>query len=117
MQHLNAHVKPDFDLKANPGFITLTTHNAKADAINQQSLIDLKGTMVTYQPEIVGDFPEKIYPVEANLQLKIGAQVMFVKNDLSFNKQYFNGKMGVIESLSDEEILVHFPEEKKNDFR
>ncbi|WP_298224181.1 helix-turn-helix domain-containing protein [Flavobacterium sp.] len=113
LQHLNAHVKPDFDLKANPGFITLTTHNAKADAINQQSLLDLKGTMVTYQPEIVGDFPEKIYPVEANLQLKIGAQVMFMKNDLSFNKQYFNGKMGVIESLSDEEILVHFPEEKK----
>ncbi|WP_309642498.1 helix-turn-helix domain-containing protein [Flavobacterium sp.] len=114
IQHLNAHVQPNFDLKSNQGYITLTTHNAKADTINQQSLIDLKGTLVTYQPEIVGDFPEKIYPVDANLQLKIGAQVMFVKNDLSFNKQYFNGKMGIIESLSDEEILVHFPEENKS---
>lgn len=114
IKHLNANVQPNFDLKANPGYITLTTHNAKADAINQQSLIDLKGTLVTYKPEIVGDFPEKIYPVDANLQLKIGAQVMFVKNDLSIHKQYFNGKMGIIESLSDQEILVHFPEEKKS---
>ncbi len=114
IKNLNAHVQPNFDLKANPGFITLTTHNAKADAINQQSLIDLKGRVVSYQPEIVGDFPEKIYPVDANLQLKIGAQVMFVKNDLSFNKLYFNGKMGVIETLSDGEILVNFPEENKS---
>ena len=113
LQNLNDYVKPDFDLKSNQGYITLTTHNAKADAINQQSLTDLKGNLVSYWPEIVGDFPDKIYPVEANLQLKIGAQVMFVKNDLAFNKQYFNGKMGIIESLSEAEILVHFPEEHK----
>ena len=89
---LNAFVQRDFDLKKNEGFIILTTHNAKADAINAQSLIDLKGAQFTFKPEIVGDFPEKIFPVEENLQLKIGAQVMFVKNDLSFEKKYFNGK-------------------------
>ncbi len=111
IQKLNAYVQPQFDLKSNQGYITLTTHNAKADAINQQSLVDLKGKLVTYLPEIVGDFPEKIYPVDAQLELKVGAQVMFVKNDLSFNKQYFNGKMGVVQSLSTEEILVNFPEE------
>ena len=111
IQKLNAYVQPQFDLKSNQGYITLTTHNAKADAINQQSLIDLKGKLVTYLPEIVGDFPDKIYPVDAQLELKVGAQVMFVKNDLSFNKQYFNGKMGVVQSLSAEEILVNFPEE------
>jgi ATP-dependent exoDNAse (exonuclease V) alpha subunit len=66
-----------------------------------------------YKPEIVGDFPDKIYPVEEILELKVGAQVMFVKNDLSFEKKYFNGKMGVIQSLSEAEILVHFPEENK----
>jgi hypothetical protein len=111
IQTLNQYVKPDFDLKANKGYITLTTHNAKADAMNAQALEDLEGKLITYKPEIVGDFPDKIYPVEENLKLKVGAQVMFVKNDLSFDKKYFNGKMGFIKSLSTKEILVHFPEE------
>ncbi len=113
LQNLNQYVQPNFDLKANKGFITLTTHNAKADAINAQALSDLHGEMKTYGPDIVGDFPEKIFPVEEKLQLKVGAQVMFVKNDLSFSKLYFNGKMGIVQSLSDQEILVHFPEEQK----
>jgi PIF1-like helicase/Helix-turn-helix domain len=113
LQMLNAYVKPDFDLKANKGYITLTTHNNKADEMNAQALQDLEGKLVTYSPVIVGDFPDKIFPVEQNLQLKVGAQIMFVKNDLSFDKNYFNGKMGIIKSLSEKEILVHFPEENK----
>ncbi len=113
IQALNQYVKPNFDLKDNKGFITLTTHNAKADAMNAQALEDLEGTLVTYKPDIVDDFPDKIYPVEENLKLKVGAQVMFVKNDLSFDKNYFNGKMGIIKSLSAKEILVHFPDENK----
>ena len=110
---LNQYVKPNFDLKANKGYITLTTHNAKADAMNAQALEDLEGKSSVYKPEIAGDFPDKIFPVEANLQLKVGAQVMFVKNDLSFDKKFFNGKMGIIKSLSVNEIFVHFPEENK----
>lgn len=110
---LNQYVQPNFNLKENKGYITLTTHNAKADAINSKALEELEGQLVQYQPEIIGDFPEKIYPVEACLQLKVGAQVMFVKNDLSLEKRFFNGKMGIIKSLSEEEILVHFPEENK----
>lgn len=113
IQNLNQYVQPNFDLKANKGYITLTTHNAKADAMNAQALSDLEGKQTTYAPEIVGDFPDKIFPVDEKLVLKIGAQVMFVKNDLSFDKKYFNGKMGIIKSLSDGEILVHFPEEQK----
>jgi uncharacterized protein YpbB len=113
IQVLNHYVKPDFDLKTNKGYITLTTHNVKADTMNAQALEDLVGKEVTYKPEIVGDFPDKIFPVEEHLKLKIGAQIMFVKNDLSFDKNYFNGKMGVIKSLSSHEILVHFPEENK----
>ncbi|TWI01164.1 helix-turn-helix protein [Flavobacterium tiangeerense] len=113
LQTLNQYVKPDFDLKANKGYITLTTHNHKADAMNAQALTDLKGELITYKPEITGDFPDKIFPVEHDLKLKAGAQIMFVKNDLSFDKHYFNGKMGVIKSLASQEILVHFPEENK----
>ena len=113
IQTLNKYVKPDFDLKANKGYITLTTHNNKADTMNAQALQDLQGNLVFYTPDIVGDFPEKIFPVEEKLQLKVGAQVMFVKNDLSADKNYFNGKMGIIKSLASQEILVHFPEENK----
>ena len=113
IQNLNQYVQPNFDLKANKGYITLTTHNAKADAMNAQALQDLEGKLVQYKPEVVGDFPDKIFPVDETLELKIGAQIMFVKNDLSFDKKYFNGKMGIIKSLSVEEILVYFPEENK----
>jgi hypothetical protein len=113
IQVLNQYVKPDFDLKANKGYITLTTHNAKADGMNAKALEDLEGKLITYKPEIVGEFPDKIFPVEENLKLKVGAQVMFVKNDLSYDKKYFNGKMGFIQSLSAKEIMVHFPEENK----
>ena len=113
LQTLNQYVNPSFDLKANKGYITLTTHNHKADAINAQALADLKGELITYKPDITGDFPDKIYPVEQDLKLKVGAQIMFVKNDLSFDKHYFNGKMGVVKSVGSQEILVHFPEENK----
>ena len=110
---LNKFVQPNFDLKANKGYITLTTHNSKADTINTQSLKDLEGNSKRYKAQIVDDFPEKIFPIEEYLELKVGAQIMFIKNDLSFEKKFFNGKMGYIKSLSDDEILVHFPEENK----
>lgn len=110
-QLLNQFVQPDFDFKAHTGYITLTTHNAKADALNSDALADIKGKQYTFLPEIVDDFPEKIFPVEEKLLLKVGAQVMFVKNDLSYEKRFFNGKMGVVKALSDNEIIVHFPEE------
>ena len=108
---LNEFVNPAFDLKQNPGYITLTTHNAKADALNANSLQELGGKEYSYLPDIVDDFPEKMYPVEQMLKLKVGAQVMFIKNDLSPEKNYFNGKIGIVKSLSDGEIMVHFPEE------
>ena len=110
---LNEFVNPSFDLKANKGYITLTTHNAKADTINQKSLEELQGKSHFYKADIVGDFPEKIFPLDENLELKIGAQVMFIKNDPSFDKNYFNGKMGTIKGLAAKEILIHFPEENK----
>ena len=111
---LNQYVQPNFDLKANKGYITLTTHNAKADTINLQSINDLNGNATKYQAKITGDFPEKIFPLEETLELKIGAQIMFIKNDLSAEKNYFNGKMGFVKSISAEEIWIHFPEENKS---
>lgn len=111
LKKLDTYVQPGFDFRKNPGFITLTTHNNKAESINRQALDELPGRTITYLPEVVGDFPEKIYPIDLELQLKVGAQIIFVKNDPSPQKQYFNGKMGIIHALSEDEILVRFPDE------
>ena len=110
---LNQYVQTNFDLKKSTGYIILTTHNVKADAINSQALLNLNGEAKTYKAQIIDDFPDKMFPMDSNLELKVGAQIMFLKNDSSIEKNYFNGKMGVIKSLSDEEILVYFPEEMK----
>lgn len=108
---LNGFVKPGFVPPQDGGFITLTTHNAKADAMNARALETLVAEEHVYIPDIVDDFPDKIFPVEHDLKLKVGAQVMFIKNDLSPEKRYFNGKIGVIHSLADGEVLVRFPDE------
>lgn len=113
LQVLNQYVNPSFDQSKAEGYITLTTHNAKADAINSDSLSALNAPTFSYQAEIVGDFPNSIYPIENQLQLKVGAQVIFVKNDLSFEKKYYNGKMGIIQKLNASEIYVKFPEENE----
>ncbi|WP_026977290.1 helix-turn-helix domain-containing protein [Flavobacterium tegetincola] len=110
---LNKYVQLDFDPKKNEGYIMLTTHNHKVDAINKEALSELVGTEITLRADVVDDFPDKIFPIEADLKLKKGAQVMFVKNDTSADKNFFNGKMGLIKSVSKNEVLVEFPEEKK----
>lgn len=111
---LNQYVKPDFDASKEEGFITLTTHNSKADEMNAKALQALPGKKMSFDAEITGEYPKHLFPLEETLELKRNAQVMFVKNDLSLDKNYFNGKMGRIESLSEHEITVYFPEEKKS---
>jgi uncharacterized protein YpbB len=111
---LNQYVRRDFDSTKEEGYITLTTHNAQADDMNQNSLLALKGKGYRYKAEIKGDFPNHIYPLDEQLELKVGAQIMFIKNDISFEKNFFNGKMGKIQSLSADEIEVYFPDEKRS---
>ncbi|MHC5363022.1 helix-turn-helix domain-containing protein [Myroides sp. LJL110] len=114
LQTLNKFIRPDFDVMKNPGYITLSTHNAKADRINEEALAVLSGKEFSYPPEIIGEFPEKIYPLDPILKLKQGAQVIFVKNDTSIEKQFYNGKMGVIKSLSTNQVVVYFEQENKS---
>lgn len=108
---LKERVNEHFDTIKNKGFITLTTHNRKADEINHKELKALKAQEFVFLPEIIGDFPEKIYPLEPELVLKKGAQVMFVKNDLNFEKRYYNGKIGFVSFVSANEIEVFLPED------
>ena len=113
VEHLNQYVKPDFDATEVDDYITLTTHNRDADRINQNALDKLETNEVTYKAEVTGNFPDHMFPIEVDMNLKIGAQVMFIKNDLSPEKEFYNGKMGRIIALEDEEIKVNFPAEKK----
>ena len=105
---LNRHYKPSFKPNKDDGYIFLTTHNRKADEINRQSLKELPGKIFNYDAEIDGDFNEYLFPVEFKLELKKGAQVMFIKNDYSGEQRYFNGKIGLISYLSSGRIEVSF---------
>ncbi len=101
---LNKHYKPEITEQDSDGVITLTTHNYKADELNQRALVQLPGKSHTFEAEVEGDFPESMYPVLSRVELKVGAQVMFVKNDME--KAYFNGKLAKVEALDKDGIMV-----------
>ncbi len=103
-EDLHQRYFPDFRPSSEEKYITLTSHNNQADLINHRELQKLLAPSFSYEAEIEGDFPESMYPAEGTLVLKEGSQVMFLKNDIE--KRYFNGKIGVIKKLQQEEILV-----------
>lgn len=111
--HMEADDFEDLHLRYDPNFrpgrdekyITLTSHNKQADQINEQELYKLNNANFNYKAVVEGDFPENMYPVEFELNLKEGAQVMFLKNDL-IQKRYYNGKIGVVKELTQENIIV-----------
>jgi ATP-dependent exoDNAse (exonuclease V) alpha subunit len=88
------------------GLITLTTHNRTADNMNQQKLAEIESEAMVFEGEINGDFNEKALPAEKALNLKEGAQIMFIKNDIE--KRYFNGKLAKIKRIAKDEIIVEF---------
>jgi len=94
-------------------FITLTTHNWKADKINQTQLAKLDAELHTFAGFLEGEFNDKALPTEMELHLKVGAQVMFVKNDIKPEKKYYNGKLAQIIKISGEEIIVSFLDDKE----
>ena len=102
---LNSHYHPDFEPDEDAGYITLMTHNKQVDEINESKLNALKTKSLKFTAKVFGNFPESSYPTKAELELRIGAQVMFVKNDPSQEKMYFNGKIGRIVSYDEESGL------------
>jgi len=113
LARLNERYQPDF----NPGddnYIILTTHNAKAKAINDKKLAALKGKKVRFTASVTGNFPEYMYPTELELELKPGAQVMFVKNDPDAEKRFFNGKIGNITEIREDGIVVRCPDDDED---
>lgn len=111
---LNKRYQPNFIPNENDGYISLTTHNSKASQTNIAELDKLKGKSRTYNAVIKGDFPKHSYPNEDQLMLKVGAQVMFIKNDSSSEKLYFNGKIGKVILLEKDEVVVKCPDDDFN---
>jgi GTPase SAR1 family protein len=111
---LNKRYIPDFTPKPDAGYISLTTHNNKAETTNRIELEKLKTKSVFYNAEVDGKFPDYAYPNKERLELKVGAQVMFVKNDSNPDKRYFNGKIGKVIHLDKDEVVVHCPEDDFN---
>lgn len=102
---LNERYIPDFEPK-DEAYVYLTSHNRMADEINQKKIAELKGKAYHYHADIIGNFNENQYPNEELLQLKVGAQVMFIRNDASSDKRYFNGKLAEVMSLDQKEVTV-----------
>lgn len=110
---LNARYIPGFSVESDAGetdvqnmWIHLTTHNRTANAYNEKRMERLKVSEHTFTAKIEGVFPEYSYPTDVTLNLKVGAQVMFVKNDSSPEKRYYNGKMGIVDDIVSEGIVV-----------
>ncbi len=114
LEQLDQYYQPHFSPEKEAGFITLTTHNYKADAINQRELEKLPGQTYQVAAKTEKEFPEHAYPAEKILYLKEGAQIMFIKNDKGESRRYYNGKIGTISRIEDsgKRIFVVFPEQQ-----
>lgn len=106
LDDLNKRYIPNFKPYEAESYITLTTHNNSAQHLNASKLAEIKETVHQFKAVIQGDFPEYAYPTVAELELKVGAQVMFVKNDNSRDKLFYNGKIGKVLRIVDEVIYV-----------
>lgn len=89
-------------------YVTLTTHNPLVKQINEQKLEALESAAYTYKATVTDDFPKEAYPAEEELILKVGALVMFIKNDASGKKRYHNGRTAKITALTEHSILLSF---------
>lgn len=103
---LNSHYDAQFSPKPDDGYIHITTHNRIADKINEQELEKLPGKAQKISAVVKGDFDERIYPIEETMSLKVDAQVMFIKNDPSGERRFFNGKIGKVEKIDRDNKLV-----------
>ncbi len=106
LQLLESRYSPHFRRTRDDGYIILTSHNESARFTNSSRLRELETPLFEFAAAIEDDFPPNAYPAEEILQLKEGAQVMFIKNDTDKAKRFFNGKLGKITRLEESRIFV-----------
>lgn len=109
---LRQHFKQDFKPAADENYITLTTHNNKADTINRERLTQLKTKSYFFDAKVTGEFSEHSFPNDKSLELKVGAQIMFIKNDMTAEKRYYNGKIGVVHHIEKDIVEIELPDDK-----
>jgi len=113
LQLLNSRHIHRFSPPQEEGYITLTTHNYQAKNINDDHLVNLKGKIFRFTCKVEFEFPEYAYPADEILEIKTGAQVMFIKNDPSPDKRFYNGKIGKVTKIMDDLIEVQCPDENE----
>lgn len=106
LEQLNQRYIPEFDPSEDDDYILLTTHNNTANAINQSKLAALKTQTYNYDAKVSGSFSESAYPNDSQLELKMGAQVLFIKNDISPEKRYYNGLLGRVVAIDQQSVTV-----------
>ncbi len=111
LNKLNERYIPGFNPSDDEGYIILTTHNKTAQDINETKLAGIDKPGKLFSALVKDDFPEYSYPTVPELEIKKGAQVMFVKNDSSRERWYYNGKIGVVTNITDDTIFVKCPGE------
>src|SRR5690554_5660532 len=109
---LESTYNPNFVPKEKDAYITLTTHNYKADSINSAELKKIEGKSLKYSAEVKGSFPTNNFPVDTDLELKKGAKVMFVKNDMETPRRFYNGKIGEVTFIDNDYVMVTCPGEE-----
>jgi hypothetical protein len=111
LEKLQDYYQPEFIPSKRDNYITLTSHNVKADSINREELDKLKGRSVAFEASVTGEFNDKAFPAEKTLTLKEGAQVMLIKNDKGETRRYYNGKIGTVKKIADDKLTLVFPDE------
>lgn len=111
LDKLNSRCIPGFNPDDDEGYIRLTTHNGIANDINRQKLDELPAQPHVFECHIEGKFPETSYPADPELTLKVGAQVMFIKNDTGMDRAYYNGMIGQVVAIDEEYGVAVRPQE------
>ncbi len=106
LEELNKRYIPDFEPSDTDDYITLSTHNHTANSINIRKLAAINNPTIHFSAKVSGDFAESAYPNDATLELKNGAQVLFIKNDITPQKRYYNGLLGTIVEIDEKSVTV-----------
>ncbi len=116
LEQLNSHFQADFVPEKDEQYITLTSHNRLAEQINQEKLMSLDTKLHQIKSLIKDDFGQSMFPADDTLSLRVGAQVMFIKNDTGEERRYYNGKIGTVKdiNLDKHQVIVSFPNDEED---
>jgi len=111
LQLLNTRYNTRIEESEEDMYITLATRRDNVDFINDKKLAELPGDPVVFKGEITGDFPENSLPTQKDLELKVGAQIIFIKND--YERRWVNGTIGVISAIDEEGTIYVLTDDGK----